>query len=451
MGFIGRHAELETLSKALQSRKSAFISVSGRRRVGKSSLVLEFLKKNPGIYLTGKRAPSARILKEFMDQARRHFMAPEEDLAKSFQNAFEKINNLWRQRSNLILVFDDCCLTASACKDFTRALKKSWKEIWKPSNRVLLILVTSNESYLKKLRLTGHGVHLTPFDFQEACKFNPNYSLVDQAKTYFICGGIPYYLKSFSDSRSVETNIKNLILNPDGLLHQEPERLLQEDLREIGSYNALLAAAGAGHFTSKAMARHSGIHGRSLFYYFKKLEQMGYMGRAYPLKGKFKQIKQVNYRIKDPLFSFWYRFVFPQPSHIQDQGPQSILRRIIRPELMRYYGTCFETFCQEGLARWYKKEGIKAPFKIGAYWDKSLRIDLVGQREDGVTDLCCCSWGNAKSYKLLIRDLEQKAQAFPNTLGAKIQCRFLSRLKASASLKNSKKIQFACLEDLYGF
>ena len=76
MKFIGRKRELEVLEEAFQSPESGFIPVYGRRRVGKSEIILQFMKQKQGIYLVGKKARARIQLREFLQEAASLFEEP---------------------------------------------------------------------------------------------------------------------------------------------------------------------------------------------------------------------------------------------------------------------------------------------------------------------------------------------------------------------------------------
>jgi uncharacterized protein len=112
-------------------------------------------------------------------------------------------------------------------------------------------------------RRTGQ-ILLRPFDHTEAALFHPQLSLVDQAKTYFICGGLPFYLKCFSAGRSVEQNIADNFLSETGLLRREADFLLREELRELVNYHSILMAMAEEQNTNSGISAASGT-GRCIF------------------------------------------------------------------------------------------------------------------------------------------------------------------------------------------
>jgi hypothetical protein len=94
-----------------------------------------------------------------------------------------------------------------------------------------------------------------------------------------------------------------------------------------------------------------------------------------------------------------------------------------------FFGYCFENLCREALPRLYEREGISAAFSIGEYWDKEVQIDVVGLRDDNWTDLGECKWGQIRSQKQLIAELDRKVSVYPNPRNATIGRRlFLNKI-----------------------
>src|SRR6185436_16441469 len=163
---------------------------------------------------------------------------------------------------------------------------------WRDSGRIFLILCGSYVGFMerevlgRKSPLFGRRtaqIPLRPFGYREAALFHPRYSLLDRARVYFLCGGVPLYLRCFSDDRSIESNLAQELLHEYAVLHREGDFLLREELREVENYYAILLAVAEGHTTGSAIAQRSGLEARSLPYYLQQLVELGYLRRRYPL------------------------------------------------------------------------------------------------------------------------------------------------------------------------
>jgi AAA+ ATPase superfamily predicted ATPase len=457
--FIGRHKELELLEAGYSAPESAFVPIYGRRRVGKSELILRFLQGRAGVYFVGKKAPAALQIREFLQEAAAVLDEPllATFPADSWGAALDAVVSRWRGEGKLILVLDEFQWTVEASPELPSVLQEKWDRQWRDSGRVFLILCGSSVGFMereilgRKSPLFGRRtaqIPLRPFSYREAALFHPRYSLLDRARTYFLCGGVPLYLRCFSDSRSVESNLVHAVLQEYAVLHREGDFLLREELREVESYYAVLLAVANGHTTSPDIARQAGIEARSLHYYLQQLLELGYLRRRHPLTAERPSPRQVRYDLDDPLLRFWFRFVFPHTSYSRHMGAERALQDLIRPHLDAYFGGCFERLCREALPELYRREGVTAGFEVGEYWSRDLQVDVVGVRDDGWTDLGECKWGTVRSPAAVERELEAKIRAFPNRRGATIGRRIFTR-QAPPAGRGAGEVRWYGLEDLY--
>ena len=458
--FIGRERQLRVLEEAWEGSRSSFIPIYGRRRVGKSELILRFLDDKPALYFVGKRAPGGLQLREFLEMAA---VVVDEPLLATYPAAHwgDAIDAVLARRpegSKVILALDEFQWICEGSPELPSLLQERWDRQWQHSNDVLLILCGSYIGFMEREVLGRQSplfgrrtaqILLRPFDYREAAGFHPRYSPVDRARTYFLCGGIPYYLRAVSDRRSFETNVAVQVLEEHAVLNREPDFLLREELREVESYHAVLLAVAAGHTTAADIGRVSGINSGSLPYYLKQLIELGYVARRYPLTGEGRSVRQVRYDLSDPLLRFWFRFVFPEQSQLRRLGPERGFLQLVKPRLDAYFGSCFERLCREALPRLYEREGVMATFDVGEYWSPATQIDVVGLRNDGWTDLGECKWGTVRSAPAVERELEEKARLYPNRRNATLERRVFARGKRPGRAAEASETRWYALEDLY--
>ena len=448
-----------TLADAYASPTSQFVPIYGRRRVGKSELILKFLRGKPSLYFLGKQAPAQLQMREFLTGAARALQQP---LLGSLQAADWKsvISAAVEQRPKgrkLVIVFDEFQWSAQASPELPSVIQDLWDLRWRRSRDILLILCGSFIGFMEREVLGKNSplfgrrtaqIFLKPFSFCEAAEFHPAWSRRDRAQAYFICGGIPFYLRFFSASDSIRTNIERNLLSEFAALHGEPDFLLREELRELECYHGILAALAEGPRTAREAAAASGIAERGLHYYLEQLIQLGYLARRYPLTGRKPAARLVRFALDDPLLRFWFRFVYPNLSYISHTDPRRSFLEVIQPELESYFGSCFERLCREALPALYEAEGIGGPFEVGEYWDKNVQIDVVGRRKDGWIDIGECKWGQVSSATRLVEALRGKVPRYPNPENATVQPRLFLRERLRG-LKAATGVRVHGLEDLY--
>jgi AAA+ ATPase superfamily predicted ATPase len=456
--FIGRHAELAMLETAWRARASAFIPIYGRRRVGKSELILQFLKGKRAVYHLGKVAPAALQIREFLQEASRGLDEPllASVSASDWRTALDAVETRIGDRK-LAIVLDEFQWTAGASPELPSLLQDRWDRHWRKSGRLMLILCGSFIGFMerevlgKRSPLFGRRtaqIHLQPFGYREAARFHPQWSTANRARAYFVCGGVPLYLKAFDPHRSFEANVQANLLSELAPLFREPEFLLREELREVENYHAILHAIARGETTMSEIAVASGVPARSLHYYLDQLVGLGYVARRHPVTGARPKTRIVRFVLEDPLLRFWFRFVFPNRSFVQQMGASRSFADLIQPELDAYFGGCFERLCREALPALYARDNVTAAFTIGEYWNRDVQIDVVGARDDHWVDLGECKWGPIGSVPALVGELDEGVAAFPNprndTIGRHLFVRSVPK-KARRDREN----RWHSLDDLY--
>ncbi|MBW2285534.1 MAG: ATP-binding protein, partial [Deltaproteobacteria bacterium] len=222
--FIGRKSELSFLEASYAEDDSAFIPVYGRRRVGKSELILKFLGAKPGIYYLGKIAPAALQIREFLQEAARALDEPLLSLlaASSWHEVFEAVTKKCSSQQKFIITLDEFQWMVAASPELPSVIQEFWDRYWRKSGNLMLILCGSYIGFMEREvlgrksplfgRRTGQ-ILLRPFSYVEAAEFHPRWSLINRALAYFICGGIPLYLRFFNQACSVYRNIEEKILD----------------------------------------------------------------------------------------------------------------------------------------------------------------------------------------------------------------------------------------------
>ena len=220
--FIGRAAELGLLARAFESPRSEFIPIYGRRRVGKSELILKHMADKPGVYYLGKQTAPALQVREFLQEAARALDMPllAELRAAGWRQALHTVVEQWEERnpgSKLVLALDEFQWIAAASPGLLSELQQCWDQSWKGTGKIVLLLCGSYVGFMEREvlgrasplygRRTGQ-IHLQPFGYLDAAKFHPRWSLADRAKAYFLVGGLPQYLLCLDDGCSINMNIR---------------------------------------------------------------------------------------------------------------------------------------------------------------------------------------------------------------------------------------------------
>ena len=214
--FIGRERELAALDKLYISDKFEFAVIYGRRRVGKTALITQFIRDKKAIYFMGVESNEKQNLENFSKTIMEFGTdIPVETAFISFQAALEYVFKL-AEKDRLILAIDEYPYVARSSKSLASTLQL-FIDKYKDSSKLMLILCGSSMSYMEdhvlayKAPLYGRRtsqMKILPFDFADTCRYFKNFSGEDKALVYGMVGGTPQYLLQMDDRRSVEENIR---------------------------------------------------------------------------------------------------------------------------------------------------------------------------------------------------------------------------------------------------
>ncbi len=406
--FVGRDNELASLNKLYASDKFEFAVIYGRRRVGKTALISQFIRDKQAIYFMGVESNDRQNLENF-SKSILEFGAGIQmgTMFLSFQNALEYVFSL-AQKERLILVIDEYPYVARSSGSFASTLQLLIDR-YKDSSRLMLILCGSSMSYMEdhvlayKSPLYGRRtaqMKVLPFDFMDACRYFQNFTDTDKALAYGIVGGTPQYLLQMDDECSVEDNIKNTFLNPTSFLFEEPENLLKQEVREPALYNAIVTAIAAGASRMAEISAKVGEDTSVCAAYLKNLAALGLVRKEMPYGEK--NARKSIYVINDNMFRFWYRFV-PENSSAIARGAADLVYRRIAPHLSDYMGKVFEEICMQYLWKLLLDgESFVEFHSLGRWWgtDPSTRsqaeIDIMGEQDKDTALFGECKWTNEK-------------------------------------------------------
>ncbi len=423
--FIGRERELETLDKLYFSNKFEFTVIYGRRRVGKTALINQFIQGKNAVYFMGVESNARQNLENFSRSILEYCTGIESDgVFRSFQTALEYVFKLSEQE-RLILVIDEYPYVARSEKSLSSTLQLLIDK-YKDNSKLMLILCGSSMSYMEdhvlayKAPLYGRRtaqMKVVPFEFEETCRYFKRFSDEDKALLYGIVGGTPQYLLQINDKMSVEDNIKNTFLNPASALFEEPENLLKQEVREPALYNAIITAIATGYTRMSEIAGKVGEDTNVCSTYLKNLVALGIIRKETPYGEKAS--RKAIYAIEDNLFRFWYCFV-PENNSIIARGAADLVYKRIEPFLPDYMGKVFEEICRQYL--WKLLLSGKCPVQfssLGRWWGndpknkRQTEIDILAEQDKSTALFGECKWTNERVDLGVLETLVRRSELFP--------------------------------------
>jgi len=420
MKFINRKSELRFLEDHFKSGKAELIVIYGRRRIGKTELLLQFAKEKPHIYFLTSETSEKENLQELFNRLH-EFFKDEITIEKTWDNLFKYLAN----KKRFILIIDEFPYLIAQNKAIPSLFQKGW-DLYLKDSKIFLVLAGSSMGMMEEYTLlyksplygrrTGQW-KVEPLKFSELFNFFQHYSLENLIGVYGALDSIPAYIVKFNPQSDFWENVKQNHLAKGSFLYDETDFLLKQELREPKIYKNILKAIALGNTKFSEIMNSTGMDKSKLFVYLDILESLGIIEKRIPVLDKLKS-KKGRYFIKDNFFKFWFRYILPNKSSIEEGNVDIVIKKI-KSDYNNYLGRfVFESVCKSFL----RSVTDQLPFNpetIGSQWGtyrdkgitKSYEIDIVGINEQTREILFAeCKWQNKKIGLKELDELKEKAK-----------------------------------------
>ena len=384
--FIGRERELTSLKEFYDRDGIGMTVIYGRRRIGKSTLIAEFVRDKKNIFYTATKVGKARNLELFSRQVTDLFMPGVENISfHTTEAVFDFIDkNIGNDK--VVLVIDELPYWAERDEALLSIMQKYIDTVWNDKN-LKIILCGSALSFMEKKVLSEKSplfgrrdsqIRLEAFDYLDAAKFVPDYSCEDKAVCYGITGGVARYLSMIDPSKSIDENIVRLFFRTDGYLYDETRNLLTQEFTDIAIVNNIIEQIASGENTLNTIAGKIGEKEPTVLYSLDKLINVGLVEKKKCITDE-KNKKKTQYVLKDYMFKFWYEFI-PKATSVIEMGQGELYyQKAVKPVLHSFMGAVFEDMC-----KYYTlKQGITGEYgcfltSVGSWWGTENITDENG-------------------------------------------------------------------------
>lgn len=403
--FVDREEELDALRKRLNSEKFELIIIYGRRRIGKTRLILEAVKDAEHVYYLAVEGDNLRHFRRFASRVAPEIIHAREDWESYFNFLKGKIvvidefPNLIKEDPKVVSVFQR--VVDLILKDTATKLVLLGSSISMMSDSVL-----SYKSPLYGRRTAS--LKLKPIGFPHLKGFFPDSGWEELVEIYGFADGIPYYLEKIRTP--FWEWLAEELKRPDTFLKDEVDFLMKYEFTEVSMYKKILEAIAFGKTTPKEIREYMGVKHSDLTQYLKNLIETEFVVREIPVT-ESPRSKKGRYYITDNFVAFWFRYIHPNLSAMEE-GIFDV--EGIKVDYPDYLGRVFEKVVRQLLVE-LNKEG-KLPFrftKIGKWWHKEDEIDLVAidEREKKVL-FVEVKWRdlNGREIDKVLRKLREKAE-----------------------------------------
>jgi hypothetical protein len=393
--FVGRHRELRLLTSELErvavgdDRPGRCLLVRGRRRVGKSRLVEQFIERAgvASLYFTAAGSPAVEEVRRLCADAAESTL-PGRDLLvganpEGWDPAFRLLAAALPDDAPSVVVLDEVPYLMDSEQVFEGVLQGAWDRQLsrKP---VLLILIGSDLSMMEALNDYRRPFHqrgremvigpLTPADLADMLRLPPA-EAIDAA---LITGGLPLVCTEWQPGADVWEFLTEALTNPTSALLVSAERSLAAEFPAAVQARVVLSAVGSGERTFTNLARAAGgLAAAPLQRSLSLLTDKRLVVGDLPLSTRPSRDRR--YRITDPYLRFWLRFIAPHMSEIE-RGRGDLTLARIRRGWTSWRGRAVEPLVRDGLARLLPDDSLPAAEAVGGYWTRTneVEIDIVG-------------------------------------------------------------------------
>lgn len=425
--LIDRETERALLLEARSSPPSLVV-VTGRRRVGKSFLL--------SAVLADERVVSMQADEQ---DARGHLDLLAREAARLLPGAPPLRFEDWDAAlayfaaqaiaAPLVVVLDEFQYLCAAAPALPSILQRHWDR-WQ-RERVPLVLVLSGSAMSFMDGLLAHGAplygratqrpFLAPLDYRDAARFVRTTSAEALLRRYAMLGGTPQY-QVWAGDRGFETVLRRAVLATGQPLYEDPLHLLREGegVRDPGTYFAILRAIAGGATQHNQIATQVGLATGNLSPRLTRLEQLGYVRAWAPLTVDGGR-RRLSYRIDDPYFRFFFRYVFPNRSRLERGRVDEVAAEVLA-DFDNLMGRAFEDCCRTWVGRYAEEARVGRSDELGAWWsrDGGVEIDVVGTARGRYTFLGSCKWRRTVGARVLDELREAQAALGPKARRARL-------------------------------
>lgn len=412
MLFVGRKEELKTLNRLYDSQSAEFVAVYGRRRVGKTALINEAFKGRITFMNTGI-APSegngnhvmSIQLDNFYASLIRHGWKGERKPCSWFEafQTLEKYLESIDDGSRQVVFFDELPWMDTRKSNFIEAFESFWNSWGAFRDNLLVIVSGSANSWVQDKLINNHGglynrltytIKLSPFTLSECEEFykaiGVNLSRYDITQSYMIFGGVPYYLRAFSNELSLAQNVDNLIFKKNAPFKNEYDRLFSSMFTNPEKEKAivlLLSRRSSGYERDEIISKTGISDGGGLTKYLNVLVESDFVVKYTPFGEKKREER---YKLIDPFCIFYLHFIVDKEQKSETFWETDVSSQSLSP----WRGFAFENVCFNHIPQIKKALGISGVSTTESGWVRrdtsspGTQVDLIISRRDNTINIC---------------------------------------------------------------
>jgi AAA+ ATPase superfamily predicted ATPase len=436
MQFINRQRELFALQRFHEVQGAGLFILYGRRRVGKTRLLVHFTETRQltgAFYWMATTHSAAYQLRDFSQALLRHDprfqAAPAPDF--SFADWEAALNHLAdmvaAEAEPRLVILDEFTYLIRNEPALTSVFQKIWDHRLSQVEGLKLVLTGSligmmaREVFAAQAPLHGRAtaqLRLRPLPYASLAELFGDRSPAERVTIYAVTGGVPAYIEQFTRSASFTASLRDDCLGPGSIMLADPALILHEQLQEPQTYESILSVIAGGFHQWRDVARMAGVTESSLGHYLKVLQELEFIERRDPILSK-PGGRRGRYHVRDHFLRFYYRFIVPQLNQIE-RGYLDAAVDKVNAELPAFVGShIFEELCREWVwAAAAAGELLWQPETVGSYWrqkqGQGVQLDVVAaaprQKRLFIGE---AKWGQGQLGRRVLTDLVDRSKRMP--------------------------------------
>lgn len=420
--FIGRKAELNELNKRFSGTKKEFGVIYGRRRIGKSYLINEFMKDKKGLFYQAREDSAYGNLRALSYEICKLIDLPGSFVFSSYEAAFDTLMEKVKGE-RFIFAIDEYPYIVKQDPSFPSLLQSVIDRA--PDN--FFFLISGSDVSMLQNEIRNHSsplykrrtfeMEIKKLKYKESLDYLVNIDNESKVRFLSLTSSYPYYLSAMDFSKSFEENVKELLFNPYGTFFSLPDQLLSNSTRSQDIYNSILSAVAKRKRSVKDIASYIREDEAKVSKYMSLLLSQELLDKRETYMGNK---KTVYYEIGDPLLRFWYMFIFDNIEQIKLNG--ELVFESLKEEIGDFVNFGFEDISRmfmDQLNADGKLDGVYAPFKPYKVERSSLNrsVEIDGLSDNGETLIVMeCKYRTTPFNMGMLTHLKESASVFPSKL-----------------------------------
>ncbi len=428
--LIDREREMASLKRAASQAAAGvpqLVVMWGRRRVGKTFLLSHFAKDRRAVFFGATQQAQGIELSRLAEAVRRDLGDQAADLAGGGFAGWEAALRFFAAIASeqpLMVVLDEVPYLTASTPGFASVVQAVWDHL--PAGTQLTLVLCGSAIGMMEAMVGAGGalrgrptltLRLSPIEPVPARAFLPELEPDEFLEAYAACGGYPLHLRAWDQRAGCETNLRRLAGTPGGILLEDAESMLAEELTHTGGYARVLAAIGRGRTRFAQIASESD---QRIERPLEILMRAGLVAKRLPVGSP--RGARPTYEIADPYLAFWFSVLYSDIPQIETGQGQAVLNRR-NPSWQRHLGAVFEDAARAHARGLAARGELPSELVIDRWWatsGKPCEVDVLGIRGNRSLLLGEARWQGHPLGARELAQLQAKAHRVPSAVESPI-------------------------------